>query len=365
VARAAAEDLAGPGEVGDHLGVLAEGDRLVAHYFRCLAKGYRGWRWAITVARAPRSRTASVCETVLLPGDDAVLAPAWVPWSDRLAPGDLGTADVLPYREDDPLLEPGYTQTGDAAVGAARSWDDTADRLALWELGLGRVRVLGPLGRDETAARWYHGDRGPTADEAVHAAAACSTCGYFLPLAGTLRQAFGVCANEWSPSDARVVSVDHGCGAHSETDVERPEPLPLPEPILDETGAEPIALPPPSPGAPAVATDSPNFDSEDAGPDDVVGEPGGLGEPGEPGEPGESVPGPIGQDTQPIDVPGSDPVEGPPDEGEPLPGESVDTPLLVGEGIAPIEVTLVPITTLLDVGPAVKRHGGLKSEPET
>lgn len=241
VARSAAEELAGPGEVGDHLGVLAEGERLVTHCFACLARGYRGWRWAITMARTPRSRSATVCETVLLPGDDAVLAPAWVPWSDRLAPGDLGAGDVLPYREDDPLLQPGYTHTE----------DDEADRLALWELGLGRVRVLGPLGRNEATARWYHGDRGPTAAEAVHAAAACSTCGYFLPLAGTLRQVFGVCANEWSPSDGRVVSVDHGCGAHSETDLERPEPIPLPEPILDETGAEAVALPQQAPLAPA------------------------------------------------------------------------------------------------------------------
>ena len=27
---------------------------------------------------------------------------------------------------------------------------------------------------------------------------------------------FGACANEWSPSDGLVVSLDHGCGAHSE-----------------------------------------------------------------------------------------------------------------------------------------------------
>ncbi|MSY51566.1 MAG: DUF3027 domain-containing protein, partial [Actinobacteria bacterium] len=30
------------------------------------------------------------------------------------------------------------------------------------------------------------------------------------------RSAFGVCGNEYAPDDARVVSVDHGCGAHSQ-----------------------------------------------------------------------------------------------------------------------------------------------------
>ena len=66
----------------------------------------------------PRGRTATVCEAVLLPGDDAVLAPAWVPWEERLRPGDIGPGDVLPFRADDPRLEPGFTPTGDPEVYA-------------------------------------------------------------------------------------------------------------------------------------------------------------------------------------------------------------------------------------------------------
>jgi Protein of unknown function (DUF3027) len=242
LARAAAVEDAEPGTVGEHLGVTAEGERLVTHSFASLAKGYRGWRWAVTVARASRSRVVTVCEVVLLPGSDAILAPPWLPWQDRIAPGDLGAADVLPYRRDDPNLAPGYTVTDEA----------DEDQQQLWELGLGRMRVLSLEGREAAAERWYSGDRGPTAEEAVHAAAPCSTCGYFVPVSGGLRLAFGVCANEWSPSDGRVVSADHGCGAHSETDVEAVRAEPLPEPILDETGAEAVALAPrdPTPAAP-------------------------------------------------------------------------------------------------------------------
>jgi hypothetical protein len=214
--------------------VTAEGERLVTHSFACLSKGYRGWRWAVTVARAPRSRVVTVCEVVLLPGSDAILAPQWVPWQDRIAPGDLGPADVLAYRSDDPYLVPGFTITDEA----------DEDHEQVYELGLGRVRVLSLDGRSAAADRWYAGDRGPTGEEALHASAPCSTCGYFLPLSGGLRRAFGVCGNEWSPSDGRGVSVDHGCGAHSETDVEAAPAMPLPEPILDETGAEAVALPP-------------------------------------------------------------------------------------------------------------------------
>jgi len=234
LARAAAEEDAEPGTVGEHLGVTAEGERLVTHSFASLAKGYRGWHWAVTVARAPRARVATVCEAVLLPGDGAVLAPAWLPWQERIAPGDLGPADVLPYRDEDPFLAPAFTVT-DA---------DDEDQQQVWELGLGRLRVLSLEGRTAASERWYLGDRGPTAEEAVHAAAPCSSCGYFLQLAGGLRRAFGVCGNEWSPSDGRVVSVDHGCGAHSETDVEAVQQARLPEPILDETGAEAVTLSP-------------------------------------------------------------------------------------------------------------------------
>src|SRR4051812_3269018 len=234
LARAAAEEDAARRTVGEHLGVTLEGERLVTHSFASLDVGYRGWRWAVTLARAPRSRHATVCEVVLLPGADAVLAPAWVPWQDRIAPGDLGPADVLAYRSDDPYLAAGFTVTD----------EDDEDHQQLWELGLGRIRVLSLEGRNAAADRWYHGDRGPTGEEALHAAAPCSTCGYFVPVSGGLRRAFGICANEWSPSDGRVVSTDHGCGAHSETDVEVPVPEPLPEPILDETGAEAVALPP-------------------------------------------------------------------------------------------------------------------------
>src|SRR5262249_10610410 len=76
--------------VGDHLGVIAEGERVVTHYFGCTLPGYRGWRWAVTVTRVPRGRHVTVSETVLLPGDEALLAPGWVPWQERLQPGDLG-----------------------------------------------------------------------------------------------------------------------------------------------------------------------------------------------------------------------------------------------------------------------------------
>src|SRR5690606_40340532 len=109
LARAAAEEAAAPGVVGEHEGMVSEGDRVVTHFFECKELGYRGWRWAVTVARASRARIVTVDEAVLLPGPDALLAPEWVPWSERLRPGDLGPGDLLPTDAEDLRLEPGYT----------------------------------------------------------------------------------------------------------------------------------------------------------------------------------------------------------------------------------------------------------------
>ncbi|GII24964.1 hypothetical protein Pme01_45610 [Planosporangium mesophilum] len=196
-----------PDHVGEHLEAFAEGERVVTHLFDCRLPGYRGWRWAVTVTRVPRSRHVTISEAALLPGPDALLAPRWVPWQERLRPGDLGVGDLLVTGADDDRLVPGYQQSDDPAV------EETS-----WELGLGRSRVMSREGRADTAQRWYEGDRGPDAPISVAAprTARCGGCGFFLPLAGSMRQTFGVCANMYAADDGRVVTVDHGCGAHSE-----------------------------------------------------------------------------------------------------------------------------------------------------
>jgi Protein of unknown function (DUF3027) len=232
-AREAGVKVAGD-VLGDHLGVSADGERVVTHSFVALQPGYRGWRWAVTVTRPPRAKSITVDEVVLLPGDEALLAPPWVPWSDRLRPGDLGVGDLLPTAPDDDRLVPGYVLSDDAAVAEVAE-----------EIGLGRPRVMSKLGREETAERWYGGDGGPEAAMARHAPAHCGTCGFFLPLAGALRAMFGVCGNEFAPRDGQVVAADHGCGAHSQALVESPQPEPAPGPAYDDgtTDVETVATP--------------------------------------------------------------------------------------------------------------------------
>ena len=77
-ARAALLDDVDAADVGEHLGVVAEGDRVVTHLFACTRPGYEGWRWSVTVARAPRQKQVTVDEVVLVPGEDAIVAPVWV-----------------------------------------------------------------------------------------------------------------------------------------------------------------------------------------------------------------------------------------------------------------------------------------------
>src|SRR3954447_15095833 len=230
LARATAEQEA-PGLVGEHVGVEVDEERLVTHLFHTLDPAYRGWRWAVTLARAPMSAEPSVEEVVLLPGEDALLAPAWVPWSERLRPGDLGVGDLLPSPADDPRLVPTMFST-----------DDDEEQELAFTFGLGRVRMLSFDGRLDAVERWYAGDPGPEAPIARAAPAACASCGFFVQLSGALRQAFGVCANAYAPDDGRVVAVDHGCGAHSEAVVVPAAPPPLP-PLLDEHGIDVVGGP--------------------------------------------------------------------------------------------------------------------------
>jgi hypothetical protein len=220
--------------VGDHIGVVAEGDRLVTHLFECLMPGYRGWRWSATLTRVPRARKVTVCETALLPGPDALLSPGWVPWRERLRPGDLGVGDLMPTGLDDDRLVPGYLRS-----------DDPAAEDAAWELGLGRLRVMSREGRTDTAERWYDSDHGPGAAiaKAAPKEARCGTCGFYLPLAGSLRLMFGACGNLYAPDDGQVVSVDHGCGAHSEVLVEPEADIEELPTVYDDSQVEAVAQP--------------------------------------------------------------------------------------------------------------------------
>ena len=215
VARDAAVAV-GETSVGEHLDAVVEGECTVSHYFSADLPGYRGWVWCVVLATCPTDAAdgepvVTISEVALLPGGEALTAPDWVPWSERVAPGDLGPGDTLAAPPEDPRLVPNQI---DAAELESTGLLDEATDIHL-ALGLGRRRVLSREGRDEAADRWYSGDHGPDSEMASATRFSCSTCGFYLPLAGALRVAFGVCANRYA-ADGHVVSAEYGCGAHSD-----------------------------------------------------------------------------------------------------------------------------------------------------
>ncbi|MBC2639746.1 MULTISPECIES: DUF3027 domain-containing protein [unclassified Rhodococcus (in: high G+C Gram-positive bacteria)] len=193
------------GGVGDYLGVTSEDACAATHRFVADLPGYRGWQWAVVVAADPESDHATVSELALLPGPDALVAPDWIPWDQRIRPGDLSAGDLLAPPAGDPRLVPGYVATGDPEI----------DEVAL-ELGLGRKQVMSLEGRVDAAQRWHDGDYGPDSEMAKAAPSTCGLCGFYLPLAGSLHASFGVCGNEMA-ADGHVVDATYGCGAHSDT----------------------------------------------------------------------------------------------------------------------------------------------------
>ena len=292
LARAIAIDTAETAEaVGDLVARAEAGDHVTDFRFACLAKGYEGWQWSVTLYHDDELDRWTVNESSLLPTDEALRPPEWIPWKDRLEPTDLSVTDSIGTDPDDPRMEPGFRRTvaadpadttADAASsdvvaqaatptesadvgddGAETATDGTAETAssaadtdapsdddsgdssdsgesepapavtsdedvddAVRAFDLSRRHVLTPLGRAQAAKRWYEGPHGPKALSTKTAAGnACADCGFFVPLTGELGAMFGVCANKWSPDDGRVVSMDHGCGEHSE--IEPPEPTPL------------------------------------------------------------------------------------------------------------------------------------------
>lgn len=262
VARAMADD---PDQVGAFVEAIDMGDGVTDFRFATEYRGYEGWQWSVTLFHDEELDRWTVNESSLVPTDQALRPPEWVPWKDRLEPTDLSVTDSIGTDPDDPRLEEGFRRTG--AVGEQTQPEDGADDAAavpasdegtsseavttpsdvearegndpeaaataqsdvddaVEEFDLSRRHVMSPLGRSQTAKRWYEGPRGPKSLSTKTAGGhTCATCGFFVPLKGELNLLFGVCANKWSPDDGRVVSLDHGCGEHSE--IEPPEPTHL------------------------------------------------------------------------------------------------------------------------------------------
>jgi len=133
-AREAVEGIANPGEVGAHLGAKSEGDRVVTHLFESRLAGYGGWQWYAVVTRNSRSKIVTVSELGLLPSEDSILAPEWVPWAKRVRPEDEkplveetveDVTEESVQADEDEATEPAEAESEDEATELAD--DETED----------------------------------------------------------------------------------------------------------------------------------------------------------------------------------------------------------------------------------------------
>jgi len=194
-ARWALEEF-GEGEVGQHLGIAMTVADSATHRFAADVPGYSGWEWHAVVACPPGETAVTVSELALVPAAQALQAPKWVPWSERVQPGDLGPGDLMPPEPNDSRLH------GDK---------------------------LSKQGLDDALNRWRQGEYGPNSAMAQQAPLQCHTCAFFL----AWDRSFGLCANEYS-ADGHVVHSRYGCGAHSGTRLAEPEVHKVQEPFDDE-----------------------------------------------------------------------------------------------------------------------------------
>ncbi|MHA7269597.1 DUF3027 domain-containing protein [Arthrobacter sp. HLT1-20] len=123
-ARAAVRSIANDGDIGRHLGARSEGVRCVTHLFESQLPGYGGWVWFATLARVSRGKAATVNEVGMLPTNDSVLAPPWVPWSERVRPEDQPAPDEEHTPVDDQPEAADHTDDGDAHSDADDSHAD-------------------------------------------------------------------------------------------------------------------------------------------------------------------------------------------------------------------------------------------------
>jgi len=83
VAKAALLEITPEATIGAPSGQLEEAGATTVTFLANMT-GYPGWHWTVSIATLDDAEP-SVLEVELMPGNGALLAPDWVPWSERLA----------------------------------------------------------------------------------------------------------------------------------------------------------------------------------------------------------------------------------------------------------------------------------------
>jgi hypothetical protein len=96
LAEKAAKETAPANGVGKFLGTSTEDKDTTNYRFESKLTGYVGWEWNVVIFQGKKADAATVSEVVLLPGKESIVAPNWVPWSERRAELEKNKAEELP-----------------------------------------------------------------------------------------------------------------------------------------------------------------------------------------------------------------------------------------------------------------------------
>ena len=131
-ARSALIEATSKSKVGNFIEVFEDGESVATYLFENNQKGYVGWRWSVTVFQADSKDPATISEIVLLPGPDSLVAPDWVPWSERLADYkalqlELEKQAALEAEDSDDDEDTGDEDTGDEVDNFEEISDEADD----------------------------------------------------------------------------------------------------------------------------------------------------------------------------------------------------------------------------------------------
>jgi hypothetical protein len=120
-ARLAAVEAAPKNGVGDFLTQIEEDENVYTFLFAAKMKGYVGWNWSVSLFANDEDTTVS--EVNLMPGEDSLIAPNWVPWSERLADYKALQAEL----EAQAALEAEENDTSDDAADVEEDDEDSEE----------------------------------------------------------------------------------------------------------------------------------------------------------------------------------------------------------------------------------------------
>lgn len=118
-ARAALTEITPAATVGAYFGYIVHDEHVLSLQFESNLAGYPDWYWTVGLSRIDEDSAPNVLETELIPSANSMVAPDWIPWSERLADYRLAQehAALLAAAEldedDDDDLDEGDLDDGD------------------------------------------------------------------------------------------------------------------------------------------------------------------------------------------------------------------------------------------------------------